>query len=82
MAKKQLRINQVDLEPTAGQWLGKPFSVVLLNGAVFEVRSHSLEKGVIRCLDAAGLKHNFPLSDIKEIILDFPVAEHAQTSAD
>ncbi|AHM63336.1 hypothetical protein D770_25455 [Flammeovirgaceae bacterium 311] len=82
MAKRQLRIKNNTLESTANQWLGKTFSVVLQQGSVFEVHASALTKGVLKCRDAAGLEHNFPISDIKEIILNFPVAEHAQTSAD
>ncbi|WP_224995616.1 hypothetical protein [Cesiribacter sp. SM1] len=82
MAKKQQRIRSRDLESSASQWLGRTFSVVLLQGAVFEVSARALDKGLLKCRDAAGLEHNFPISDIKEIILNFPVAEHAQTSAD
>jgi hypothetical protein len=82
MAKKQLRIKHYDLERLASQWLGKSFSVILLKGAVFEAHASALDKGLLKCTDAAGLEHNFPISDIKEIILNFPVAEHAQTSAD
>ena len=82
MAKKQHRIHQKDLEKTAPHWLGQPVSLVLHNGVVHEVRPLLLREGALQCRDALNLKHNFFLLDIKEIILDFPVAEHAQTSAD
>ena len=82
MAKKQYRIQQEALERTLDRWLGQSVSVVMQSGAVFEVQTQSLQAGLLQCRDAAGLKHKFPLSDIKEVILNFPVAEHAQTSAD
>ena len=82
MAKKQFRIQQQDLERTVDQWLGQSLSVVLRSGAVYEVRTQAIQAGMLLCRDAAVLKHKFALSEIKEIILNFPVAEHAQTSAD
>jgi hypothetical protein len=82
MAKKQHRIKSPFLAASAASWLGNAASVVLLSGAVFEVQTLSLEEGRLLCKDHSGLKHSFPLADIRELILDFPVAEHAQTSAD
>lgn len=82
MAKKQHRIHQKNLENTAPQWMGQPVSLLLYTGVVHEVRPLLLQEGVLQCYDALNLKHNFSLLDIKEIILNFPVAEHAQTSAD
>lgn len=82
MAKKQLRIKSNELEKTQASWLGQTVSVVLHNGAVYEACPSTLEAGVLYCRDGLRLKHQFPVRDIKEIILYFPVAEHAQTSAD
>lgn len=81
MAKKQQRLKRVSLEETAVNWLGKPVSLVLTTGAVFEVLPRSLQQGMLLCTDHGKRSHLFSLNDIYEIILDFPVAEHAQTSS-
>ncbi len=82
MAKRQQRINTKDLKHTASQWLQQPLTVVLRQGAIYYVQVQALQADELLCQDALGLKHTFSLTDIKEIILDIPVAAHAQTSAD
>lgn len=82
MAKRQLRIRNVAMEQAKTQWLGHTVSVMLHTGVVYEVCAHTLEAGVLHGRDGLRIEHAFPLHDIKEIILYFPVAEHAQTSAD
>lgn len=82
MPKKQYRIRQAQLQLMVPQWEGKAVSVVLHSGAVYEVVAQSLQEGSLLCTDHGRLRHRFPLVAIKELILDFPVAEHAQTSAD
>lgn len=82
MAKRQQRIKNKDLLSTRGLWLQQQLSVVLQQGMVRFVKVLALQKDALLCQDAQGLQHIFSLADIKEIILDIPVAAHAQKSAD
>lgn len=82
MAKRQQRIKNKDLLTTKDLWLRQQLSVVLQQGVVCFGKVLTLENGALHCQDVQGLQHVFSLADIKEIILDIPVAAHAQKSAD
>ncbi|EMR03240.1 hypothetical protein [Cesiribacter andamanensis] len=81
MAKKQTRIRGPFQAQPAPSWLGRAASVVLMSGAVFEVNTLALEGDRLLGKDHSGLSHSFPFTDIRELILDYPVVEHAQTPA-
>jgi hypothetical protein len=71
MGKRLVRYRSAELFGKANEFINKQGNVVLLNGVVFMGEFLSFNNDILTLKDFGKKKHEFNLSEISELILDF-----------